>query len=81
MLPRRPAELVGTSERAVALRELMGLHRQVRGVATNLNQAVAKLHTWGQPVAELPEIAAEAHRLMQAIDDATVRVARRRPAS
>ena len=78
VLPRRPAYLVGTSERSALLLELMGLHRQVRGIATNLNQATARLHSWGQPVAELRTIAATADHLLRAVDDAVARLAAER---
>lgn len=40
-------------QRRMELLELMGIHRQMRGAATNLNQAVAKLHSLGEPVGEL----------------------------
>lgn len=59
----------GDVDRSV-LAELIGLHRQVRGACTNLNQAVAKLHSLGQPVAELPVIAARVDRLRVELDRA-----------
>jgi methylthioribose-1-phosphate isomerase len=56
-------------ERAEWLLHLLGLHRQMRGAAVNLNQATAKLHALGEPVGELPAIAAHVRRVTTAVDD------------
>lgn len=64
--------------RQMLLLELMGIHRQLRGAATNLNQAVAKLHSLDVPVDELPAIAAYVRTVAVAVDDATTAVARSR---
>lgn len=75
LVPRRPPELVGRTDQQATLRELMGLHRQVHGAAVNLNQAVAKLHSIGEPVGELPRAAAEMARLAARVDDVIATVA------
>ena len=64
--------------RADLLLELMGLHRQMRGAATNLNQAVAKLNALGEPVGALPALAKRVHRIAAAVDAAVARVAAER---
>jgi hypothetical protein len=62
-------------ERAQVLLGLLGLHRQMRGACTNLNQAVMKLHALGEPVGELPAIAAYVRRVTSAVDEAIAAVA------
>ncbi|MEV0732382.1 hypothetical protein [Polymorphospora sp. NPDC050346] len=64
-------------QRRMLLLELMGIHRQLRGACTNLNQAVAKLHSLGQPVDELPAIADYIRRVTTAVDEALAAVQRR----
>lgn len=58
----------------MALLELMGVHRQLRGAATNLNQAVAKLNAIGEPVGELPAIAEYVRKVATAADAAVAAV-------
>ena len=48
--------------------ELMGAAGLVRRIATNLNQAVAKLNATGQPAGELPRYAADSTRRADHID-------------
>jgi len=69
--PTRPAagRVHDDEERAALLLHLLGLHRQMRGAAHNLNQATAKLHTLSEPVGELPAIAAHVRRVATAVDD------------
>ena len=62
------------------LLELIGLHRQMRGAANNLNQAVAKLHALGAPVDELPATAEYVRKVLRSVDEATIAVGRWRPA-
>lgn len=64
--------------RRMELLELMGLHRQLRGACTNLNQAVAKLNSLGEPVGELPAIAEYVRRVTTAVDEAVAAVRMRR---
>lgn len=64
--------------RRMLLLELMGLHRQLRGACTNLNQAVAKLNSLGEPVGELPAIAAYVRRVTSEVDEAVAQVRMRR---
>ncbi|ROP21214.1 hypothetical protein [Couchioplanes caeruleus] len=64
--------------RRMELLELMGIHRQLRGAATNLNQAVAKLHSLGEPVGELPAIAEYVRKVATAADEAVAAVRMRR---
>jgi hypothetical protein len=45
---RRPPEPADGHDRRALLVDLMGVHRQLRGAANNLNQAVAKLHALGR---------------------------------
>ncbi|MGC9670992.1 hypothetical protein ACNTMW_31145 [Planosporangium sp. 12N6] len=67
-----PAVPAGVGELLV---ELMGVHRQLRGACTNLNQAVAKLNSLGEPVGELPAIAAYVRRVTTAVDELVARFA------
>ena len=60
------------------LLELIDTNRQLRGAATNLNQAVAKLHSLGEPVGELPAIADYVRRVATAADAAVAAVRMRR---
>lgn len=72
-------ELVDAAElHRMLLLELLGVHRQLRGACTNLNQAVAKLNALNQPVGELPAIAAYVRRVTTAVDEAIVAVQPRR---
>jgi hypothetical protein len=64
--------------RRMELLELMGVHRQLRGAATNLNQAVAKLNSLGKPVGELAAIAEYVRRVATAADAAVAGVRMRR---
>ena len=52
-----------------ALIELMRAAGLVRRIATNLNQAVAKLNATGQPAGDLPRYAAESIRRADHIDE------------
>lgn len=65
-------------QRRMELLELMGIHRQMRGAATNLNQAVAKLNAIGQPVGELAAIAEYVRQVATAADAAVAVVRMRR---
>lgn len=65
-------------QRRMLLLELMGIHRQLRGAATNLNQAVAKLNALGEPVGELPAVAAYVRGVATAADGAVAAVRMRR---
>ncbi len=65
-------------QRRMELLELMGIHRQMRGAATNLNQAVAKLHSLGEPVGELAAIAEYVRQVATAADAAVAAVRMRR---
>jgi uncharacterized protein (DUF1778 family) len=56
--------------------DLMGIHRQVRGAAQNLNQAVAVLHSTGQPTAQLAAAADYMRRLAVRADEAVAAVVR-----
>lgn len=76
------APLAGPAGRAAvpdavreALVELMRVHRQLRGACTNLNQAVAKLHSLGEPVEELPVIAAYVRRVTDRVDQVVAELA------
>lgn len=64
--------------RQLLLLELMGLHRQLRGACTNLNQAVAKLNSLGEPVGELPAVADYVRRVTSEVDEAVAAVRMRR---
>lgn len=64
--------------RRALLLELMGIHRQMRGAATNLNQAVAKLHATGAPAGELPAVAEYVRRVTVAVDDTIAAVTKSR---
>jgi hypothetical protein len=50
----------------------------MRGAATNLNQAVAKLHSLGEPVGELAAIAEYVRQVATAADAAVAAVRMRR---
>jgi hypothetical protein len=65
-------------QRRMELLELMGIHRQMRGAATNLNQAVAKLNAIGEPVGELAAIAEYVRQVATAADAAVAAVRMRR---
>jgi hypothetical protein len=65
-------------QRRMLLLELMGVHRQLRGACTNLNQAVAKLNALGEPVGELSAIAEYVRRVATAADEAVAAVRIRR---
>ncbi|RZU46600.1 hypothetical protein EV385_6675 [Krasilnikovia cinnamomea] len=56
----------------------MGIHRRLRGAAGNPSQAVAKLHSLGQRVDELPDIAAFVRRVATTADQTAAAFARRR---
>jgi hypothetical protein len=60
------------------LLELMGLHRQLRGACTNLNQAVAKLNSLGEPVGELAVVADYVRRVTSEVDEVVAAVRMRR---
>ncbi len=61
--------LVGDEESlGQVLIELMRAAELVRRIATNLNQAVAKLNATGQPAGDLPRYAAESIRRADHID-------------
>lgn len=64
--------------RRMELLELIDTNRQLRGAAVNLNQAVAKLHSLGEPVGELPAIAEFVRRVATAADEAVAAVRMRR---
>lgn len=64
-----PAGPDGAAETGPLLVELMGLHRQVRGAAHNLNQAVARLHSTGEPAGDLAATAAYLARVAARADD------------
>lgn len=60
---------VAGEQQAALLIELMGVHRQLRGACTNLNQAVAKFHSTGEAPVELGPIAAYVRRVTTQLDD------------
>lgn len=68
----------GVEARQLLLLQLLGMHRQLRGIGVNLNQAVAKLHSLGKPVGELPAIAAYVRRVTTAVDETLAEVRIRR---
>ncbi|MGC4808653.1 plasmid mobilization relaxosome protein MobC [Micromonospora sp. DT233] len=55
--------------------ELMGVHRQVRGAATNLNQAVARLHSTGEPAGDLAAATAYLARVAAHVDELVTAIA------
>ncbi|RAO26075.1 hypothetical protein ONO23_05478 [Micromonospora noduli] len=55
--------------------ELMGAHRQVRGAAHNLNQAVARLHSTGEPGGDLAATAAYLARVAARVDELVTAIA------
>jgi len=59
------------------LAELLSLRTAIRRYAVNVNQAVALMHSTGQPPIWLPRAVAGAHRAVVSADAATQRVARR----
>ena len=59
----------GQEPLALVLTELMRAAGLVRRIGTNLNQAVAKLDTTGQPTGGLPRYAAESIRRADHIDE------------
>jgi hypothetical protein len=66
-------------ERAALLIELMGAHRQVRGAATNLNQAVAKLHAMGEVPGELVAVVDYMRRVAGRVDEVVAAIAAQQP--
>ena len=64
----------GAVDREEVLLQLLGIHRQLRGACTNLNQAVARLNATGESPGELPAIAAYVRRVTTAVDEALVAV-------
>lgn len=75
LVPARP----GDDERAAMLVELMGLHRQVRGAANNLNQAVTRLNALGEPAGDLPATADYMRRLAARVDAVVAAIAAQQP--
>ncbi|AEB48021.1 hypothetical protein VAB18032_30289 (plasmid) [Micromonospora maris AB-18-032] len=65
----------GPGETSALLVELMGVHRQVRGAATNLNQAVARLHATGEPAGDLAASAAYVARIAARVDELVTAIA------
>jgi hypothetical protein len=65
-------------QRRMELLELIDTNRQLRGAATNLNQAVAKLNAIGEPVGELAAIAEYVRQVATAADAAVAAVRMRR---
>jgi hypothetical protein len=78
--PLSGATAAGTaaSERQEMLLQLLGIHRQLRGACTNLNQAVAKLNALGQPDADLAAVAAYVRRVTTSVDETVAAVRMRR---
>jgi hypothetical protein len=60
-----------------SLVELMGVHRQLRGACTNLNQAVRALHGSGEEPAELAAVAAYVRRVTDRVDGVVAALAAR----
>ncbi|MFG1804652.1 hypothetical protein ACGFI4_31365 [Micromonospora carbonacea] len=69
------AERGSGAEASPLLVELMSVHRQVRGAATNLNQAVARLHSTGEPAGDLAATAAYLARIAARVDDLVTAIA------
>lgn len=65
----------GAAETGPLLVELMGVHRQVRGAAHNLNQAVARLHSTGEPAEDLAATAAYLARVAARVDELVTAIA------
>ncbi|SCL43834.1 mobilisation protein (MobC) [Micromonospora citrea] len=65
----------GAAETGPLLVELMGVHRQVRGAAHNLNQAVARLHSTGEPAGDLAATAAYLARVAARVDELVTAIA------
>lgn len=63
------------AERAEALIELMGVHRQLVGAARNLNQAVAALHALGEEPGQLRVVAEYVRGVASRVDEAVAKVA------
>ena len=74
--PLVPGESPGGlgAERAEALIELMGVHRQLVGAARNLNQATAALHSLGEEPAQLRVVAEYVRSVASRVDEAVARV-------
>lgn len=70
-----PSEQNGAAEAGPLLVELMGVHRQVRGAAHNLNQAVARLHSTGEPAGDLAATAAYLARVAARVDELVTAIA------
>lgn len=64
--------------RSELLVSLMGVHRQLRGAANNLNQAVAKWHATEELPEELLATVQYVRRVAQQVDEAVAIVARQR---
>lgn len=73
------ADAGGQDERSALLIELMGVHRQVRGAAHNLNQAVMKLHSRGEEPGELAAAAAYMRRVAARVDAVVATIAAQQP--
>jgi hypothetical protein len=69
----------GDPEAGALLIELMGVHRQVRGAANNLNQVVAKLHSLGEVPGELAAAAEYLRRVAGRVDAVVAAIAARTP--
>jgi hypothetical protein len=67
----------GAEERAALLVELMGAHRQLRGAATNFNQAMAAFNATGEAPEWLPQAAEYVRRVAARVDAAVAAVAGR----
>ncbi|WP_047891167.1 plasmid mobilization relaxosome protein MobC [Micromonospora sp. RV43] len=65
----------GAAEAGPLLVELMGVHRQVRGAAHNLNQAVTRLHSTGERAEDLAATAAYLARVAARVDDLVTAIA------
>lgn len=65
----------GAADTGPLLVELMGVHRQVRGAAHNLNQAVARLHSTGEPAGDLAATAAYLARVAARADELVTAIA------
>lgn len=65
----------GGGEAGLLLVELMGVHRQVRRAAHNLNQAVARLHSTGEPSGDLAATAAYLARVAARVDELVTAIA------
>lgn len=63
-------EGVAAGDAKAALINARGARRVLAGVATNLNQLTAKLHSTGELDAALPAVLAAVDRVMARVDDA-----------